>query len=262
MPNVVPPMPPEQWLRAFERKIPIGKRGEELFQLILSGIREIYDVNAVIAGGAVRDLAAGVTDHKDVDVFVPLLPNELIERYVELGWQGDLIQIGRIKDSYSKKKKEGPGCLFDTVARFQSVVQGVKVDLVITKEPLSVDNVKTFPVHAQRGVWTLENGKELFPEAQKDIDNKTFTIDLSITDKDTVEHVLNKIKEWKRRAAYKDWQIIEPEIKEWWEVKEAVAEDEKKVPNSLDTAYAKQMLKWWMQFEEKGDEGEIEIEQY
>src|SRR5690348_16606384 len=71
-----------------------GKRGEELFQLILSGIREIYDVEAVIAGGAVRDLAAGVSDSKDVDVFVPLTWEKFEAGLNELFWQGPTRLLG------------------------------------------------------------------------------------------------------------------------------------------------------------------------
>lgn len=239
--------PQDPWHIPWQREE--GKRGEELFQLILSGIREIYDVNAVIAGGAVRDLAAGVTNHKDVDVFVPINPNELRERYAELGWQGELVSQGK-NNGYAKQKTGGAGCFFPTVARFSTVVQGVAVDLVITKEALSIDNVLTFPVFAQRGVWTLENGKMLFPEAQKDIDNKTFTIDPAITDKDRVANVLAKIKEWKKRPAYKDWKVIEPEVKEWWEAKAASEEEKKVEDNPLSVGnYVKMMDRWWDEME-------------
>jgi adenylosuccinate synthase len=57
----------------------------------------------------------------------------------------------------------------------------------------------------------------------KDLDNKTFTIDPTITDKARFQSVLEKIKGWQERPEYKDWKIIEPDVKEWWEAKEEAA---------------------------------------
>lgn len=192
------------------------KRGEQLFQLILSGIREIYDVDAVIAGGAVRDFVAGSNSHKDVDVFIPLPFKTFAERFKELGWQGELAKVGG-KNPYNKKKDNEVGCRFPTSARGSSVVQNLKVDLVFTEAPLSKENVETFPVHAQRCVWTLGEGLNVAPEAKEDIDNKRFTISPVIKDKDLIDKIKNKILDWKKRAHYKDWKIVEPEVKPWWE---------------------------------------------
>jgi hypothetical protein len=190
-----------------------GKRGEELFELILSGIREIYDVTAVIAGGAVRDLVNGASGtSKDVDVFIPIDPNVFIDQSGELGWQGptQLVKLGPYK-------KDQSGCVFPTLGRGSSVVQNMSVDLVFTEKPLSPDEVKLFPVHAQRCVYTLEGGKMVSPEAQKDFDNNTFTIDPTIKDKARIEKIVDKIEGWKKRPEYKNWKIITPEVKEWWE---------------------------------------------
>ena len=195
--------------KEFVKTAPTGKRGEELFQLILSGIREIYDVEAVIAGGAVRDLAAGVIDHKDVDVFIPMDPDAFAKHADELGWSG----------GFSKVKPYDPtdACIIQSIGRGAGRVQGCAVDLVFLDKPLDKDTVAKFPVHAQRCVWTLEGGQSLAPEAIKDLDNKTFTIDPTITDKERIAKIVEKINGWKKRADYKDWKIVEPTIKEWWE---------------------------------------------
>lgn len=194
-----------------------GKRGEELFNLILSSLEEIYgDVGAVIAGGAVRDAAAGVTDHKDVDVFLPISWRKFNDHYPELGW-GPLRKVQH--DNYNKKAKN-VGCFFDTLARGQSAVQGVNVDLVFMEKPLTMEDVATFPVFAQRGVYRLDGGLALSPEARSDVESKVFTIDPTITDKDRIKRIAEKVKGWQQREAYKDWKVIEPETHEWREAKE------------------------------------------
>lgn len=242
--------PQDPWVAPWNRKEQGGKRGEELFQLILSGIREIYDVNAVIAGGAVRDLAAGVTTHKDVDVFIPLDDKKFIEHYAELGWQGELVKQGKNTDYAKKKKTGGVGCFFPTTARFSSMVQNIGVDLVFMKEALTVADVATFPVYAQRGVWTLEEGRVLSPEAKLDIENKTFTIDPTITDKERVANVLAKVAGWKMRKDYCKWKVIEPEVKEWWEAKAAAEEDKKEAPKpAVLKNYKDFMDRWWHEIE-------------
>jgi len=202
------------------------KRGEELFHLILSGIREIYDVDAMIAGGAARDLAAGTTDHKDIDVFIPGLSwNNFHKKDFELGWKGEPVKI--VGHKY-KDQKAKVGCSFPTTARAQAQVQGVPIDLVFLEKPLSKEDVETFPVFAQRCGWTLDRGLVIAPEAKEDIENKQFTINPTITDKETTEAVLEKIKGWKKRPFYKDWKVVEPGVKEWWEAKEAEAARQKR----------------------------------
>lgn len=214
-----------------------GKKGEELFQLILSGIREIYDVEAVIAGGAVRDLAAGVEDSKDVDVFIPLDWKTFKAGLNELFWQGPTRIVGSKVPGYPiKAGAPEVGCMFPTLARASSKVQGTNIDLVFIEKPLTPDNVKTFPVHTQRGIWTLSDGQNLSPEMVKDLDNKTFTIDPTITDKNKIKLVLEKVRGWQQREAYKDWKIVEPDVKDWWEAKEEMKKEEE---------HAKQRNKMW-----------------
>ena len=207
----------------FGDKLPQeGKRGEELFQLILSGIREIYNVEGTIAGGAVRDLAAGVEHPKDVDVFVQIDMDTFWKHADELGWQGPNTTVS--KGVYDKDK-----CAVPSVGRISSRVQNVMVDLILMSEPLTPLIVSKFPVHAQRGVWTLNEGKVLSPEAQTDIIEKKFTIDPTITDKNKIKTVVDKIKGWQKRPEYKDWTVVEPDVKEWWEEKEKLAAAQAKV---------------------------------
>jgi hypothetical protein len=186
-----------------------GKRGEELFQLILSGIREVYDVEATIAGGAVRDLAAGVQYTKDVDVFIPMKWKDFNERVAELGWQGP---TALVKEGYKVE-----GCVVPSTARASSKVQNMPVDLIFMDKPLTKEVVDKFPIHAQRCVWTLADGLFTSPVAKTDIDNKTFTIDPTITDKDRIAKIETKVKGWLQRSGYKGWEVVLPEIKEWWE---------------------------------------------
>jgi hypothetical protein len=210
-----------------DMQVPEGKTGEELFHLILSGIREIYEVDAVIAGGAVRDLAAGVTTHKDVDVFIPLTWDKFQFGERELGWRGPTKLLGT---NYPMNPGGAEGCIFPTLARASSNVQGVNLDLVFMEKPISPEDVQTFPVFAQRGIWNLNSGLCLSQEAKADIESKTFTIDPAITDKNKIKNVLKKVEAWKTRAGYKDWKIIEPDVKEWWEAKEEMKEEKKQEP--------------------------------
>jgi hypothetical protein len=226
-----------RWMdEAFPAGLPeeTGKRGEELFQLLLSGIREIYDTEAVIAGGAVRDLAASVTNHKDIDIFIPLTWDVFQKSFAELGWSGGLLKVKQSKNAYGGTKKGEPGCLFPTLARASSRVQGVPLDLVFMEAPLTKENVETFPVFAQRGIWTLAEGLKLSPQAKTDIDNKQFTIDPTITEKHKVKHVLDKIKGWQLRKDYKDWKVVEPDVKEWWEAKEEMKKDDETKAKDFD----------------------------
>lgn len=216
--NRIPP-----WARKKEPE-PVGKRGEELFQLILSGIREIYDVQGTIAGGAVRDHAAGLTDYKDVDVFLPLTFEDFSKSVQELGWSGIFTKV---KQGTYAPKPDGSAAGFWSSARGTSQVQGVKVDLVFMEKPLEPKDVATFPVHAQRGIWTLDEGLVMSPEMKKDIENKTFTIDPTLTDEKRLFNCLNKIKDWQKRPGYKGWKIVEPEIEEWWAVKKKSEDQEK-----------------------------------
>jgi hypothetical protein len=206
-----------------EVKITEGKRGEELFQLILSGIREIYDVDAVIAGGAVRDFAAGISTPKDVDVFIPMKWKEFAENCDQLGWQGDILQIKRLYK----------GCVIFSSARAMSKVQNVPVDIVFVNKPLDKDQIALFPVHAQRCVWTLNEGLNLSPEAKQDIENKTFTIDPTITDRDKLATIIEKVNGWRKRKEYAGWTTVLPDVKDWWEVKEAVEKKETDVEKHL-----------------------------
>lgn len=188
-----------------------GKRGEELFHLILSGIREIYDISAVIAGGAVRDTVVGVTNHKDVDVFIPLSYEKFFEHQDELGWQGGFAKV-------KTKNYNNPDVdVFRSTARVSSIVQGCLVDLVFVNKPLGKEGVVTFPIHAQRCVWTLEDGLSVSPEAREDIEGKKFTIDPTTTDKARIRRLVEKALTWKAREGYTDWKIVKPEVKEWWE---------------------------------------------
>jgi hypothetical protein len=215
-----------------------GKRGEELFQLILSGIREIYDVQAVIAGGAVRDLAAGCDTPKDVDVFLPMTWDKFAEGIEELGWSG-----GVVKQKTKAYEGKGTGT-FKSTARASSMVQDIPVDLVFLDKPLSPEMVKSFPVHAQRGIYTLEGGLDLSPEAKADIEAKQFTISPDITEKARIEALRKKVGEWVKRPHYKGWKIIEPDIKEWWEAKEELKAEETKKPEDL-------FEKYWKDFDQR-----------
>lgn len=228
--GAIPDQPPFRpvWVNPLKKNLQAhfiddGKRGEELFHLILSGIREIYEIDAVIAGGAVRDLAAGIKEVKDVDVFLPMKWKDFNKEKEYLGWQGPTIpvKIG----GYTT----GVGLNFPTTARGSSVVQNVPLDLVFMDKPLTEEDVETFPVFAQRGIWSLGKGMQLSPEARTDIKNETFTIDPKITDKDKIKKVLDKVNGWRRRNDYKNWTIVEPDIKEWWEAKEEAKIQEEKV---------------------------------
>lgn len=199
---------------------PRYKRGEELFTLILSGIKEVYGVSAVIAGGAVRDFVSGTPLMKDVDVFLPIKPRTFMNRSEELGWQ-DLPRL-----LPSPKDYNGKNCVVPVLGRGSSMVQGIPVDLVFMAKPLSKEEVSLFPVYAQRGVYTLDNGLDLSPEAKEDISEKKFTIDPTITDKERLKKIIEKVRCWQRRPEYKDWKIIEPDIKEWWEAKDELKQEE------------------------------------
>lgn len=185
------------------------KRGEELFKLVLSGIKEVYDVDAAIAGGAVRDLVTGA-EPADVDVFIPMKWEDFQANQRMLGWREPAVVIN--KQPYNQNKSPE----FQSSKRAQAYVQGIILDLVFIDQPLNPEMVDTFPVHAQRCVWTLADGLIVSPLAQKDIDNKTFTIDPSITNKLYLKHLKERVAAWQRRFTYKDWTLTPVKIKEWW----------------------------------------------
>lgn len=203
-----------------------GKTGEELFNLILSGIKEIYDLDDVyIAGGAVRDVAAGVSSHSDVDVFLPITLKDFIGKFPELGWSGGLAE--QPFHDYSTTKRQGD-FRFKATGRALSIVKGIKVDLVFIEKPLTKANVDSFPIYAQRGVWSLDKQLDLSPEAKADIEGKTFTIDPTITDKKVLIRLAEKVATW-QKGAYKGWKLVEPETKEWWEAVKESEEASKKI---------------------------------
>lgn len=225
-----------------KKPAPTGKRGEELFNLILSGIKEVYEVDAVIAGGAVRDLEVGIETPKDVDVFIPLDWSTFTANSAELGWQVQPYIVG--KGPYDKSN-----CDIPSTARGSSSVQGVAVDLVFVNKPLDPEYVAKFPVHAQRCVYTLEGGKVLSPEARKDIENKAFTIDPTLTNKVKLKNTLDKIHSWQKRPEYKAWKIVEPDIKEWWELKDEQKKTEDSHKEMLNKYIEGRTMifgdKWW-----------------
>jgi hypothetical protein len=189
-----------------------GLRGESLFKLILSGIKEVFDVDGVIAGGAVRDLVVNAeNDSNDVDVFLPMKWEDFNGHQDQLGWE---VRAYKVNNDYSKNKK------LKTSNRAQARVQGMLVDLVFTDKPLDQKGVDRFPVNAQKCVWTLDGGMRVSPEAQADIDGKMFTISDKITDKEAIKRIRDKVQKWTKREAYRGWKIVEPDIQEWWEKKE------------------------------------------
>ena len=185
--------------RAFGEAAPMkeekkGLRGEELFKLILSGIKEVYGVDAIVAGGAVRDVAAGTEEHKDVDVFIPMKWSDFNAHSSQLGWEVAPYKEGKVP--YDGKLKRLPA-----TERGRASVQGVSVDLVFMDGELTPKYVNSFPVNAQKCVFTLENGISVSPQAQLDIDNKQFTIDPEIKDKDQIKLIKDKVNGWKKRAS-------------------------------------------------------------
>lgn len=206
------------------------KQGEELFQLILSGIREIYDVEGTIAGGAVRDLSLGVKS-KDVDVFLPMTQDKFFEGFEELGWHGGYAPVP-IKDY-----KDNNLCGFKSTARGTATVQRSTLDLIFMDEPLTKEMVNKFPVFIQRGVWTLGGGLMFSPEAQADLDNRTFTIDPTINDKERLKGILKKVKDWQKREHFKGWKIIEPDVKEWWEIQDEEKKQKEQMEKNLQDQY-------------------------
>jgi hypothetical protein len=211
----------------------IGRRGksssmketyldEELFRHILNGIKEIYDVPAVIAGGAVRDLKAGCPTCKDIDVWLPISWDKFQEHQLELGWQEEARPV-----KMKKKMVDGYIEIVNVSDNAVATVKGVSVDLVFLEKPLTPEDVGKFPIHAQRCVWTLDNGTACSPEALVDIENKTFTIDTSIEDDTRLDNLRAKIKSWQSRPFYKDWKIA-GERKAWWEKKDKEDEEVKK----------------------------------
>jgi hypothetical protein len=209
-----------------------GKRGEDLFRHILEGIKEIYEVDAVIAGGAVRDLAAGINRPKDVDLWVPITSDRFWFSNQELGW-GEF-------NGMPKKVAKGYTCVVPINERIQGRCQYVPIDLLLIDKPLDKETVDKFPVYAQRCVFTLEGGMSLSPEAKTDIENKTFTIDPKICDdKEKIGKVVEKIKGWCKRPHYKDWKIIEPDVPEWWEAKKEAENKEDNLKLKTEEAFNK-----------------------
>lgn len=183
--------------------------GLELFDTILNNFKEIYDVDFVIAGGAVRDLYMKCSETSpDVDVFIPMKYEEFMERFNELGWPGAVVKVP--VQPYNKGKD------WDNSVRASYKFKGMPLDLVFIKSPLTPAMVQSFPIHAQRCVYTLEGGISISPEAMLDLSAKKFTISPTITDKEYIKNLQGKITQWKQRPAYKNFKAVLPRCTEWW----------------------------------------------
>lgn len=203
-----------------------GKQGEDLFRLVLTGIKEVYDVEAVVAGGAVRDLVAGdVEGTKDVDVFIPMNWSDFKNKVEELGWAKVPVRTNKkpYKTTTSKTSTD----------RAKGVVQGRVIDLVFMDGGLTPEAVDGFPVNAQKCVWNLAEGLVVSPAAKADIEGKKFTISPEITDKDEIKKVRDKVSVWLKRPIYKGWKVIEPKTKEWWQKENEEYRKEMKKTNLL-----------------------------
>ncbi len=91
--------------------------GEELYRTLLGNVKEIYDVEGMIAGGALRDLKVGVPS-KDIDLFLPLTLKEFEEAKDELGWT----MYGSMRSPY---KEVSP------TARYSAAALGHALDIVL-----------------------------------------------------------------------------------------------------------------------------------
>lgn len=208
-----------QFVRGRDKKD--GIVTESKFRHILEGLKEIYEVDCVIAGGAVRDLMAGWNTCKDIDVWLPISWDKFDEHQLELGWQHPAAL------AVKKKRVENYTEIHEVSNNAIATVQGVNVDLVFLEKPLDADAVNKFPIYAQRCVYTLNEGMTASPEALQDLANKTFTIDPSIDNEERLNNLRAKIKQWQQRPFYKDWKIA-GERKAWWEKKDQEDEEMKK----------------------------------
>lgn len=196
------------------------KPSKEIFDTILNALNEVYGIKATIAGGAVRDLYLDTTC-KDIDVFMPLRWEDFKAAEDELGWRDKAKE--NLISPYAKNKPPE----FKSTKRASLWFKGFQLDLIFMDCKLTPELVRTFPIYTQRCVYTVEDGINIAPEAQKDIDNKTITIDPTITDKEYIKHLKARIIEWKKREPYKDWKMVAPKQKEWWaEVNERYAHDQ------------------------------------
>jgi hypothetical protein len=132
------------------------------------------------------------------------------------------------------KKGGYENCVVPSTARGQGQVQYKLVDLVFMDKPLTPENVASFPIFAQRCVWTLNEGLAISPEAKQDLENKTFTIDPTITNKEKLKKIVAKAQEWCKRPGYEGWKVVEPDIAEWWEAKKEVVERKYLTANPFD----------------------------
>lgn len=204
----------DPFLRTLDSEESAPKQtGEELFKDLLNNIKEIYEVDATIAGGAVRDVFAEVYKHKDIDVFIPLTFKAFMEREVELGLTHPVVLT---------KNKPYKGVdieVFKNTVRATTWFKKHPLDLIFIKGGLTKEIVDNFPIYTQQCIFSLEMGLIASPLAKTDIENKQFTINPSIKDKEQLKGLMQKTKDWCKRPGYKGWKIIEPDIKEWWEVK-------------------------------------------
>lgn len=185
------------------------KPSKEIFDLILNAFNEVYGIKATIAGGAVRDLYLDTTC-KDIDIFIPLRWEDFKAAEDELGWR-DKAKENLISPYAQNKPPE-----FKSTKRASLWFKHFQLDLIFMDCKLTPELVRSFPIYTQRCVYTVEDGINIAPEAQKDMDNKTITIDPMITDRDYIKHLKARIVEWKKREPYKDWKMIAPKQKEWW----------------------------------------------
>jgi len=183
-----PPVEPEP-------AVEYAKNGPEYWDKLLYAVREIYECEAIVAGGAVRDHLLGF-DPKDIDIFVNYT-NDPLELSEELGW-GHPKQIGNRgrRNPYANIK----GKIVQNVLEFYPSTSPVPVQLIFTKKPLDGDftenTLNMFDFHICKSAY---DGKMYDTEvAQQERLAKTFTYS-GPEDEENKEKSMQRFESFKQR---------------------------------------------------------------
>lgn len=185
--------------------------GPTLWTTLLSSVREIYETEAIVAGGAVRDHDMG-KPAKDIDIFLNTDADTLLDRTPELGF-GPYSHVYEQKKAYDRQ-------IIEDVINFQ--VLGHDVQLIAKKmddlNPASI--FETFDFGFCQAAFDADNGLAYSQAYHTDKLNGTCTL---LVNNEYWKKSYKRYLKWLDK--YPDLKLIDPNdqarAEEWVKIKKS-----------------------------------------
>jgi hypothetical protein len=192
--------------------------GPTLWTTLLSSVREIYETEAIVAGGAVRDYNMD-KPVKDIDIFLNTDADTLLDRTPELGF-GPYSHVYEQKKAYDRQ-------IIEDVINFQ--VLGHDVQLIAKKmddlNPASI--FECFDFGFCQAAFDADNGLVYSPAYHLDKQSGTCTL---LTNDENWEKSYKRYLKWLDK--YPDLKLIDlsnqERADEWVHIQKAVKKRNKK----------------------------------